>query len=161
MLDADKNEKRHEFKSTHCFRKFFETKCQSKMNHNNINSLMDHSLGESQNYHRPTEQELLDDYLHAVNNLTINEENRLKMKVEILESEKTDYKRLEAKLDAFQREFYKTNFKWNTGQDWEEMSPFTDGEIEQKIQERRISDRIRRETERRILEEIEIEKSDK
>lgn len=63
---------------------------------------MDHSLGESQNYHRPTEQESLDDYLHAVNNLTINEENRLKMKVEILESEKTDYKRLEAKLDAFQ-----------------------------------------------------------
>jgi hypothetical protein len=25
------------------------------MNHNNIKILMDHSLGESQNYHRPTE----------------------------------------------------------------------------------------------------------
>lgn len=51
--------KRHEFKSTHGFRKYFETKCQnSRMNHNNIKLLMDHSLGESQNYHRPTEEEL-------------------------------------------------------------------------------------------------------
>jgi hypothetical protein len=28
---------------------------------------MDHSLGESQNYHRPIEQALLEDYLNAVN----------------------------------------------------------------------------------------------
>lgn len=75
-------EKRHEFKSTHGFRKAYETICQNvKMNHNNIKILMDHSLGESQNYHRPTEEELLDDYLNAVDHLTINDENRLKIKV--------------------------------------------------------------------------------
>ena len=74
--------KRHEFKSTHSFRKFFETKCQNaKMNHNNIKLLMDHSLGESQNYHRPTQNELLDDYLNAVDLLTINDENKLKKKI--------------------------------------------------------------------------------
>jgi integrase len=74
--------KRHEFKSTHGFRKFFETKCQkSKMNHNNIKILMDHSLGESQNYHRPTEEDLLNDYLNAVEVLTVNEENRLRSKI--------------------------------------------------------------------------------
>jgi integrase len=74
--------KRHEFKSTHGFRKFFETKCQkAKMNHNNIKILMDHSLGESQNYHRPTQDELLDDYLNAIDLLTINDENKLKKKI--------------------------------------------------------------------------------
>jgi integrase len=79
---SNPEKKRHEFKSTHGFRKYFETKCQmAKMNHNNIKLLMDHSLGESQNYHRPTEEELLDDYLCAIDKLTINEENRLKKRL--------------------------------------------------------------------------------
>jgi len=78
----DKNKRRHEFKSTHAFRKIFETRCQNaKMNHNNVKLLMDHSLGESQNYHRPTEDELLNDYLNAVDLLTINDENKLKKKI--------------------------------------------------------------------------------
>ena len=59
--------RRHDFRSTHAFRKIFETKCQkAKMNHNNVKLLMDHSLGESQNYHRPTEEELLEDYQFLV-----------------------------------------------------------------------------------------------
>ena len=79
---SDPEKKRHEFKSTHSFRKFFETKCQkARMNHNNIKLLMDHSLGESQNYHRPTQDELLEDYLNAVDLLTINDENKLKKKI--------------------------------------------------------------------------------
>jgi hypothetical protein len=82
--------KRHQFKSTHGFRKLFETTCQkAKMNHNNIKILMDHSLGESQNYHRPTEEDLLDDYQNAVDLLTVSEENRLKRRVEKLEIEKS------------------------------------------------------------------------
>jgi hypothetical protein len=76
------DKKRHEFKSTHCFRKIFQTKCQkARMNHNNIKLLMDHSLGGSQNYHRPLEEELLEDYLNAVDLLTINEEKKLKKKI--------------------------------------------------------------------------------
>lgn len=89
LLDPAKKIKRHEFKSTHRFRKYFETRCQLKMNHNHIKLLMDHSLGESQNYHRPIEQELLDDYLNAVDSLTINQEFRLKNKIEVLEVEKS------------------------------------------------------------------------
>jgi integrase len=86
---SDPERKRHEFKSSHGFRKFFETKCQnSKMNHNNIKLLMDHSLAESQNYHRPTTDDLFQDYLNAVESLTINEENRLKVKVnELMEKQ--------------------------------------------------------------------------
>ena len=84
----------HEFKSSHCFRKTFETKGQKVMNHNNIKLLMDHSLGESQNYHRPTEDELLDDYLNVIDLVTLNEENRLRMKVDKLEVEKTEIQAL-------------------------------------------------------------------
>jgi integrase len=91
--------RRHDFKSTHSFRKFFETKCQnSKMNHNHIKLLMDHSLGESQNYHRPTEDDLLNDYLNAIDSLTVNEESRLKRKVHKLEIEKTEFEALAADI---------------------------------------------------------------
>ena len=77
--------KRHEFKGVHGFRKFFETHCQLVMNHNNIKMLMDHSLGESGNYHRPTETQLLEDYLKAGDLLTVNEENRLTKKINELQ----------------------------------------------------------------------------
>jgi hypothetical protein len=86
-------QKRHEFKGVHGFRKFFETHCQLVMNHNNIKMLMAHSLGESGNYHRPTETQLLDDYLKAVDLLTVNEEYRLSKKINELQekNEEKDY----------------------------------------------------------------------
>jgi hypothetical protein len=102
-LGTDK--KRHEFKSTHCFRKIFETRCQKVMNHNNIKLLMDHSLGESQNYHRPTEQELLDDYLKVADLLTLIEESRLRTKVEKLEVERSQFERLAADVQFIKKKF--------------------------------------------------------
>ena len=86
-------QKRHEFKGVHGFRKFFETHCQLVMNHNNIKMLMAHSLGESGNYHRPTETHLVEDYLKAVDLLTVNEEYRLSKKINELQekNEEKDY----------------------------------------------------------------------
>jgi hypothetical protein len=107
LLDPDK--KRHEFKSTHSFRKVFETKCQKVMNHNNIKLLMDHSLGESQNYHRPTEQELLDDYLNVADLLTINDEFRLKRKIEVLEVEKTQLEIIAKDVETLKRKYNRLN----------------------------------------------------
>ena len=107
LLDVDNHEKRHEFKSTHCFRKYFETKCQLKMNHNNIKLLMDHSFGESQNYHRPTEQELLEDYLNVVDLLTINDEFRLRKKVEVLEVEKSKLESIAKDVEMLKRKYNK------------------------------------------------------
>jgi hypothetical protein len=95
--------KRHQFKSTHGFRKMFETKCQKAMNHNNIKILMDHSLGESQNYHRPTEEELLEDYINAVDLLTISEENLLKRKVQKLEIEKGRMDMMSSQIQEIQK----------------------------------------------------------
>ena len=59
------------------------------MNHNNIKLLIDHSLGESQHYHRPTAQAVLEDDLNVVDLLTINDEFRLKRKIGVLEVEKS------------------------------------------------------------------------
>ena len=89
----DQGQKRHEFKGVHGFRKYFETHCQLVMNHNNIKMLMAHSLGESGNYHRPTETQLLEDYLKAVDLLTVNEENRLTKRINELQekNEEKDY----------------------------------------------------------------------
>jgi gas vesicle protein len=54
----------------------------------NIETLMAHSIGVSDSYYRPTEDELLDDYLKAIAFLTISDEHRLQEQVNDL-SEKT------------------------------------------------------------------------
>ena len=59
---------RYEFQTNHGFRKWFKTRCeQSGMKSINIETLMGHSIGISRNdYYRITEEELLDEYLKAV-----------------------------------------------------------------------------------------------
>lgn len=78
------------------------------MNHNNIKLLMDHSLGESQNYHRPTERELLDDYLNVVDLLTINEEFRLRKKVEVLQVQKSRFEKIIKDVEQLKRQYAKS-----------------------------------------------------
>ena len=43
-----------------------------------------HSVGIDEHYCKPSEEDLLEEYMKAVDNLTINEENRLRKKVEML-----------------------------------------------------------------------------
>ncbi len=64
--------KRHEFKAAHGFRKFFKTHCENMMRPANIELLMGHNIGVSKSYYKPTEKELLEDYLKAVNLLTLD-----------------------------------------------------------------------------------------
>jgi hypothetical protein len=73
--DLKEGQKRHEFKTTHSFRKYFETKSMQVMKVMNVKLLMDHDTGISKSYYRPTEQELLEDFLKAINVLTINNNN--------------------------------------------------------------------------------------
>ena len=51
--------------------------------------LLGHSIGLASAYYKPTEDEMLVEYLKAADNLTINEENRLRKKVEMLTIEKS------------------------------------------------------------------------
>ena len=48
----------------------------------NVETLMGHSTGISDSYYRPTERELLDDYLKVLGHLTIRTESTFKAEVE-------------------------------------------------------------------------------
>lgn len=89
------------------FRKYFETKCQLKMNHNNTMLLMDYSPGELQNYHKPTKNELLDDYIKAVDLLTINDEFRLKRQIEVIKLDKSKLKTIAKDVALPKRKYNK------------------------------------------------------
>jgi hypothetical protein len=76
---SDLRRNRYEFQTNHGFRKWFKTRCEkSWMKSINIEILMGHSIGISDSYYRITERELLEDYLKAVDLLTINESNILR-----------------------------------------------------------------------------------
>jgi integrase len=91
---------RKEVARAHGFRKFFTTQLvNSKINPEIREMLLGHKIGLASCYYRPSEQEMYDEYMKAVNSLTINEENRLKIKVELLESEKNEITRMRNELD--------------------------------------------------------------
>ena len=56
----------------------------------NIEKLLSHSTGISDSYYRATEQELLEDYLKAMDSLTIDERNKLKKRIDSLEEKNED-----------------------------------------------------------------------
>jgi integrase len=108
----DPGKRRHEFQADHGLRKFFKTRCElSGMMPINIEILMAHSVGISDSYYRATESELLEDYLKAVDLLTINQENRLKLKLEQkIQIEKSQIEALKADFDGLKKELSKN--KW-------------------------------------------------
>ena len=67
--------KRHEFQAIHSFRKFFKSHCEQVMKSINVEILMSHAIGVSNSYYKPTEKELLEEYLKAISVLTINKNN--------------------------------------------------------------------------------------
>jgi hypothetical protein len=70
--------KRHPYQAVHSLRKWFKTRCElGGMKPINIEKLLSHSIGISNSYYRPTENELLEDYLRAADFLSIDKEHRL------------------------------------------------------------------------------------
>jgi hypothetical protein len=88
--------KRHEFQADHGLRKWFKTRCElAGMKPINIEVLMGHSTGISDSYYRATENELLEDYLKAVDFLTIDDKYAMaKQFFEMKESKNLDVSRL-------------------------------------------------------------------
>lgn len=87
----DANKKRHEFQTDHGFRKFFKTRCElSKVNSLHAEILMNHSIGISDSYMKPTEEDLLTDYLNAVDSLTVNTEYLLQKQVDKIKQDSKD-----------------------------------------------------------------------
>jgi integrase len=64
--------KRHPYQTNHSLRKWFKTRCEiAGMKPINVETLLSHSIGVSDSYYRPTEGELFEDYLKAVEMLTV------------------------------------------------------------------------------------------
>lgn len=76
---------------SHGFRKFFITTCESSpMKSLHVSMLAGHDTGIKQRYNKPDESVLLEDYMNAVDALTINPNQRLQTKIKKLEIEQSD-----------------------------------------------------------------------
>lgn len=97
--------RRNEVALAHGFRKFVTTNMiRAKVNPEAREMLLGHRLpGTTGSYYRPDESELLQEYLKAVDLLTINEENRLKKKVEELTIEKSSFDVLRKEFEDLRR----------------------------------------------------------
>jgi hypothetical protein len=73
----EKGEKRHEFKAAHGFRKFYKTRTEQVMRPLNVEITLGHDIGLSGSYYKPTEKEVLEDYLKAVDLVTINNNQKV------------------------------------------------------------------------------------
>ncbi len=74
----ENGKKRHPFSAIHSNRKWFKTRCEiAGMKPINIEKLLSHSIGISNSYYRPTENELLEDYLKVSDLLMIDRQEKL------------------------------------------------------------------------------------
>ncbi len=80
----EEGKKRYPFQTDHGFRKFFKTRCElAGMKSINIEILMNHSTGVTDSYYRPLEGEILEDFLKAIENLSIKKQNNKILEDEI------------------------------------------------------------------------------
>jgi hypothetical protein len=84
--------RRHPFQANHSFRKWFKTRCEiSGMLPINVETLLSHKTGISDSYYRPTESELLQDFLKSVDSLTIQkDETALQKQITEMEEKSKD-----------------------------------------------------------------------
>jgi integrase len=101
--------KRKKIPIFHGFRKFCTKQLvDSKLNPEIREMLLGHKIGLASCYYKPTEQEMLNEYLKAVNLLTINEENRLKLELEQkIQIEKSQIESLKDEFEKFRNEVLK------------------------------------------------------
>ena len=92
----------------HGFRKFFTNQCvKSKVNPEIREMLLGHKIGLMSSYYRPTEQEMLEEYEKAEDNLTIDPSNRLRKELETAKVEKSRLDRIEQKMNLMEKMFQK------------------------------------------------------
>jgi len=104
-LEAGK--KRHPYQANHSLRKWFKTRCEiAGMKPINIEKLMNHSVGISDSYYRATENEILDDYIKAMDLLTINDDKLTLQKqvAELTEKSKEENYVIKGKLSEKENE---------------------------------------------------------
>jgi integrase len=112
-IDHTSKFNRKEVARAHGFRKFFTT----QLTNSNLNSeiremLLGHKIGLASCYYRPTQKDMLKEYQKGIDSLTINEENRLKLKLEkSIQIEKSKIDELKADFEKFKNEVLKQRSK--------------------------------------------------
>ncbi|MDG6968580.1 MAG: hypothetical protein JRN50_03880, partial [Nitrososphaerota archaeon] len=99
-----------EWQGAHGFRKFFKSQAERHMKSLHVEIILGHNVGLAENYYRPSEDDLLTDYLKAAPDLTILESpatvpsedvETLKTRVKTLEDEIREIRKLALKaLDS-------------------------------------------------------------
>jgi len=113
-----KQNQHYPVKRNHGFRKWADTTMiRSAINVVDKETLLGHSTGLDDKYYRPTGEEVLDEYQKAVDLLTINEENRLKIKVATLEERESEVQTLKAQMSLLQENFDKLRHYINKEED--------------------------------------------
>jgi hypothetical protein len=104
-IDHQNPRKRKEVAMFHGFRKFFTKQLvDSHLNPEIREMLLGHKIGLASAYYKPTQEDMLNEYMKAVNLLTINEENRLRKKVETLTIEKSQFEAFRKDFELFKKE---------------------------------------------------------
>jgi integrase len=102
--DLEEGKKRHEFATCHALRKYFKTRCElAGVKPINVENLMGHSTGISDAYYRPSESELLEDYLKGMDSLTIDDTRRLKIEVESLKADLSELEQKNKRIEELER----------------------------------------------------------
>jgi hypothetical protein len=95
---------RREWKILHGFRKFFNSVLvNANVNHIKKERLMGHDTRLDNNYFKPSEEDLLSEYIKVVDLMTLNEEFKLRQKIEKLEVEKSRIDKLEENFKILQK----------------------------------------------------------
>jgi integrase len=97
-LHSEKGKIRKNVKLTVGFRKFFDTKLiYANVEKQTKELFMGHSIGLDDHYFTPEDTHLLHEYLKAVDYLTINEENRLRLRLDEITKKKDEIETMELK----------------------------------------------------------------
>ncbi len=105
-----KRAKYHEWKGSLGYRKFYKSRAEQVMKPINVEVTMGHDLGISEFYWRPKEQEVLDDYLKAIDLLTINDDKSTlrKQVAELTEKSREENYIIKGKLSEKEKEIEAT-----------------------------------------------------
>lgn len=98
-----KGQKRHEFKALHGFCKFYKTMCEQVMKPVTIELLIGHTIGISSSYYKPTENQLLEDYLKAADSLTISKEYRLRKQADYYKERADELEVMSSDIEEMKR----------------------------------------------------------
>ncbi len=113
----ENGKKRHPFSAVHSLRKWFKTRCEiGGMKPINIEKLLSHSIGISNSYYRPTENELLQDYLKVSDLLMIDKQGKLQKELQNyeLKSQEETY-HIKGRLQEKDEQIKKLNEKYENG----------------------------------------------